>query len=321
MQRDVQTHPSRGGSRGYSTDFRALALTLPTGQSGASRSSLWRWQQRLNPLVQTGNGPKTILQGEHKFLLTLYRMAYPKAMASEIICFIAMHSVNPVVYSREDITKCEQELGFTRKVGSTTANQAFLRINIIKRNMFWNMAPPLGINGVNRHVLIDIDEAGIFLTHANRKYGKALSGIEVRQNGIYGHRQKYTLIMAISTARVVHVRFEREAGTTIEIFNQFVTQVCNLIPAQPPRRFLYDNLKSHLNVAIVNTIHAAGHSHNQRAPYMPKDGPIEYAFNMMQQELTNRMHLIHNEQDLRRHVFNIAQGLTGLDALFQHCGY
>jgi len=35
-----------------------------------------------------------------------------------------MNSSNPVIYSRGDITVAEQSLGFTRKVGSTLANQA-----------------------------------------------------------------------------------------------------------------------------------------------------------------------------------------------------
>ena len=326
MIRPVQPHPSQGGSKGYSPEYRREALqNFANGRGGAvtaSRSSLWRWRQRNQALIQQGNAAKTNMQGEHKLLLVMYRLAYPKAMASEIIQFIAMNSINPHIYSRTDIFKCEEALGFTRKVGSTTANQAGLPINIIKRQMFWNLPPPLGIATVNRHHLIDIDEAGIQLKFANRSHGKSLAGIQVRQRGLYGHREKYTLIVAIGTTGVLHLRFEKEAGTTVAIFNQFVDQLCNqYLPPLPPRKLMYDNLKAHLSNLVCNTITASGHTYIQRAPYRPVDGPIEYFFNMLQQELTHRMHLINNEADLRQQIVNIAQGFTGFDGLFQKCGY
>jgi hypothetical protein len=75
-------------------------------------------------IVQKGNGPKVNLVGEHKFPLVLFHLTYPKAHASVVIQFIAMNSSNPVTYSRGDITVAKQSLGFTRKVGSTLANQA-----------------------------------------------------------------------------------------------------------------------------------------------------------------------------------------------------
>ena len=84
--------------------------------------------------------------------------------------------------------------------------------------MFWNMPPPFGVAGLSRHTLIDIDEDGIQLKYANRKHGKAPIGVEVIQNGLYGHRDKFTLICAIDTTGCLHYRFEKEAGTTIEIF-------------------------------------------------------------------------------------------------------
>ena len=319
---------NRGGSRGYGQEFRNQALALvASGDRGsvqASRSSLYRWSLQQQRMAQKGNGPKINMVGEHKLLLVMFRLAYPKAMASEIIQYIATNSVNPHIYSRSDITEAENLLGFSRKVGATTANQALLPINVIKRQMFWNLAPPLGVFGVNRNTLIDIDEAGIMLKFVNRKRGKALVGIEVRQKGIYGHRNKWTLIVAICPTGLLHLRFEKEPGTTTEIFNQFCDQLCNqFIAAAPQRRLIFDNLGSHLANRVVNTIHASGHTYTQRPPYRPCDGPIEFFFNMLQQELTHRMYLINNEADLRQQVRNIAQSLSGngFDALFRKCGY
>jgi hypothetical protein len=165
--------------------------------------------------------------------------------------------------------------------------------------MFWNMPPPFGVAGLSRHTLIDVDEAGIQLKYANRKHGKAPIGVEVIQNGLYGHRDKFTLICAIDTTGCLHYRFEKEAGTTIEIFNRFVGQVFNIyLSAHPPRRLMYDNLLSHLNPIVINTIHASDHDFIQRAPYNPRDGPIEYFFSMLPQELTHRMYKIKNDNDL-----------------------
>jgi hypothetical protein len=42
---------------------------------------------------------------------------------------------------------------------------------------------------------------------------------------------------------------------------------------------------------------------------------------MLPQELTHRMYKMKNDNDLWREVRNIAQSLTGFDALFVHCGY
>ena len=106
--RSADPHPSRGGSRGYSIEYRLEALRhFANGNGGsvtASDASISRWRRNLVPLVQKGNGPKVNLVGEHKFPLVLFRWAYPKAHASVIIEFIAMNSSNPVIYSRGDIT-------------------------------------------------------------------------------------------------------------------------------------------------------------------------------------------------------------------------
>ena len=54
----------------------------------------------------------------------------------------------------------EAELGLTRKVGSTTAMQAELPINMMRRQHFWTLPHPFGIRGTPRANLIDFDECG-----------------------------------------------------------------------------------------------------------------------------------------------------------------
>lgn len=144
-------------------------------------------------------------KGEHQFLMVLCRMLYPKASADEIIAFIMQHSVNPVEYTRGDISKREKELGFTRKVGSTTANQAMTPANLQRPHLFWNTNFPSGVVGTPRQRLIDIDEAGLWIEKSNRKHGKAPPGVRVREAGPYGHSEKWTLILGIDCAgRKVH---------------------------------------------------------------------------------------------------------------------
>ena len=96
-----QPPPARnGGSRGYDPEHRQDCLALlAAGQAHLATphpQSIARWAANgVGRLRQTGNGPAANLRGEHQFLLCLCRVLYPKALADEVITFIAMHSANP----------------------------------------------------------------------------------------------------------------------------------------------------------------------------------------------------------------------------------
>ena len=275
-------------------------------------------------MQQRGGVPARNLHGEHGFLLVFYRLTYPTAQADEVIAFIANHASRPRIYSRGDISKREIELGFTRKRGSTEANQAELPINRIKRHNFWHMTYPYGVIGTPRQSLIDSDECGIILERTNRKIGKAYCGVSVREAGkYYRNGEKWTLILAVDCSRVVGFRFKKVAGTSVDEFNSFLRDdVLVNLPLNGPRRtFMWDNLKSHLNNQVYNTIVNAGHRVLRRPPYWPSDGPIEFVFNQVQIQLTKRMYEIKNDNDLVNAMTTILTNLTGLDATFVHCGY
>lgn len=53
----------------------------------------------------------------------------------------------------------------------------------------------------------------------------------------------------------------------------------------------------------------------------PEDGPIEYFFNQLEQELHRAFHRVNNETDLVREVNHISRNIRGMNATFQHCGY
>ena len=98
---------------------------------------------------------------------------------------------------RRKPTQRLKELGLVRKVGSTEARQASLPINLFKREQFWQMPPPFGVNGCERRRLIDIDKCGIELNRTNRKYGRTYSGIRVVKPGHYSCDTKLTLLLAV----------------------------------------------------------------------------------------------------------------------------
>jgi len=124
------------------------------------------------------------------------------------------------------------------------------------------------------------------------------------------------------------MRFAKVTGTTVGIFDQFIGSIVASLPDPlalvnpgPQRTFLWDNLTSHHAPQVFNTVTLAGHRVLARPPYRPVDGPIEYVFNQLQQELSHRIHHIPNEAAFVQEVHAIVTNLGGFDATFQHCGY
>jgi transposase len=231
------------------------------------------------------------------------------------------------LYSPSQITRAEAKMGLSRKAGSTTAMQAKLPRNIMKRWQFWNTNYPYGIADIARENLIDVDEAGIFLETCNRGMGKSTIGKRVRQEGPYGHSEKWTLKFAIAgEGNQCWTEMQQVAGTTIVDFALYIQMILDDLPqgnAQRRRCFIMDNLSSHVNGVITQIIHAAGHRIVFRAPYYPVDGPIEYSFNTVQQELNKRMYEIETHAQLQEGVLEIIGQMRqkGFGRYFEHCGY
>ena len=136
-------HPSLGGSEGYDTRHRQDALNAAAAGAvvAPSSRSLLRWAANgTGRQKKRGNHPKRKLPGKEGLLVVLCRIAYPTCTADQMITFI--FECTGKIYSRKDITDREQELGLTRKVGSTLAFQALTPINLAKRNLFWTTPCP-----------------------------------------------------------------------------------------------------------------------------------------------------------------------------------
>lgn len=321
----IPPHPSNGGSKGYShADRTAILMNAAARQpTTASTRTIRRWKKEgIRAFKSTGNKATTKIHGIHQRDLLLYRMAYPKATADEVRRFLYEDVPGSKLFSRSDITRAETRLGMTRKRGSTTAWQAYLPRNILRRDLFWSQPPPLGVVGIPFHEFVDIDECAIFFETADRNVGKSYTGVRVREAGPHGFNQKWTLLMAIDPSGFVHLKIDTNTGTTSLIFATFVEQVNHRLQGTGRRTFLWDNLSSHHADMVSFAVLRAGNRIVPRAPYYPIDGPIEFVFNQIESQLKLQLPTIHNEADLVSAIHNIVGNLTSsFGRTFTHCGY
>ena len=345
ITRTPKPHPRVGGTRGYPVEMRESKLWshdhgLPLV---ASRRSVQRWNRRLHPYLMTGNRDRNVIVGLDQFNLVLFLLAWPDARLDEIIAYIA-NAGNGKVYTRGQVTKRLKELGMTKKVGSTEARQASLPINIFKREQFWNMPVPFGVNGCERRRLIDVDEIGIEIQRSNRKYGQSFTGVRVVKPGHYSRDTKLTVILAVEAgdpelAPEVRgsidnprrwLRIMVKPGTTTLDFNDFLVSVCQDIQNNHPigmignhsRVFLWDNLRSHCSPIIHQTVEGEyGHIIIRRPPYKPSDAPIEYVFCHLICELQGRTYNINNLNELIHSIQLVVTNLRGFNNTFNKLGY
>eukprot|EP00536_Pseudo-nitzschia_multiseries_P013103 jgi/Psemu1/34194/gm1.34194_g len=133
--------------------------------------------------------------------------------------------------------------------------------------------------------MIDVDETGIKLEHANKKMGKCSLCGRVQQRGNYGHGVNHTLKMAIA------------AGTDVFSFAAFIESILeDLPPGTDGNRkcFIVGNLLAHHNPLTLDAIVDARHRFIFRAPYYPVDGLIKYVVNTIEMALSYQMYEISN---------------------------
>ena len=331
------SHPSRGG-RPYAQEVRAMVLAgivqtdvVNGNERTPSARSAQRWRQRLiteghsRPYQPHGNHRPVGLVGTDRFLLLMFRFAYPRATAAETAAFIFQNSIRdvPRLYSPSEITHAEDTLGLTRKRGSTQALQAFTEENIARRQMFMTMGYPYGRVGIPTMSFIDIDECGIMLEGCNRSYGKQHFGVRVVERGNYGRGVKWTVTLAVAATGERWCRVDRKVGTTLVEFQDFVQFLVGHIDAaqyEGPRTIMMDNLSAHVNPIIHQTVLDANQQILYRPKYSPQDAPIEYVFNTMQAELRNRMYDI-TGNNIEHHIQQVVGNMNGFYNYFHFCGY
>ena len=345
ITRTPKPHPRIGGSRGYTLEMRESEIW--SSEHGyplvASRRSIQRWQRRLQPFIMTGNKESEVLVGIDQYHMILFLLAWPDARLDEICAYVANAGTGRV-YTRSQISKRLNELGMSKKVGSTEAKQASLPINLFQTEQFWSQPLPFGINGCERRRLIDVDECGIELLKTNRKYGHSFSGVRVVKPGHYSRDTKLTVILAVEPGDpdldpLVRgsinnprrwLRILVKAGTGTIDFNDFLRSVCQNIQDQHPgemvgnhsRVFLWDNLSSHCSPIIHQTVEGEfGHQIVRRPPYKPSDAPIEYFFCSLICDLKNRTFHTNNLNELVHAIQVSVTNLKGFNNTFNKLGY
>lgn len=101
------------------------------------------------------------------------------------------------IYTRGQVGRIEAPcFGLTTKVASLAAFEAYLPINLAKRQVCWAQPYPFGIFGALLAHLIDTGECAVYLSMINPKRGEAKANIRARTRGFSGcYEQKYTIIM------------------------------------------------------------------------------------------------------------------------------
>jgi hypothetical protein len=309
-QRDdtvVESVPSRtGGSRGYYSlgqqlddvvkeQMTNLAAALRILQPASSPAASL-------PIIETaeikngGNKERTKkLVGRDQLLMAIYLVAYPDAKLDEIAAFIANNGGE--LYSRSTISRRRMEMKNSRKVAdSVEAYQAFdLPANILQKERFVTLPPPLGVHGLARRSLVDAGERVIYLeqkkiVHRRRRRRTGLlpaaahtttttTTIRVRKPGqeYHGKGQKLTVIYfiepgdpalpapvagSIANPRRWFKLFEDEDGTTAEEFAGSVDTVLTSMDGSGlnvdhcHRTLLWDhNVRSHSAPIVTQTVY------------------------------------------------------------------
>jgi hypothetical protein len=305
-------------------------------------SSVKRWNRNgIVPLRMTGNKPSSALSGQYLLLLVVYKLIWPQSTLYECIAFIANETEDARIFSQDDVSKALVKLGYTMKVTSTVAYQAFTQQNLDRRRLFWTQPWPVGIHGIPRRQLIDADEFGMHLNAANRKYGSSPKGLKIRKPGNYDRGTfKLTIILAVETGDPavpdgligsvsnprVWARVTNEPGTSAEAYRIFVEHVLgtyNAIENPALRRTLiHDNLTSHRAPEVYEAVRQRGHRVVCRPPYRPQDGPVEYAINQVCGRLEKRWSEVTDLESMTMVIIDIINNsIHNMDDTFVHCGY
>jgi hypothetical protein len=347
---NARRHPSWGGSRGYDLFHRMdLIQNYEEGLPVPRRNlrSIQRWiKEGIESLRMTGNKGTFNLSREHLLLLVLFKTVWPHAYNIECSVFIANNSSDSKIFTETEISRAMVDLGFTRKVTSTVAYQAFTPRNMLRRELFWSEPYPVGIHGTPRSRLIDIDEFGVHKKSCNRKYGSSMKGFYIRKPGNYDRGEfKLTVILAVEPGNPalngqnppalgstenprIWAEISEEAGTSAEAYRAFLEQkpLATYNAAVEQRTIIHDNLTSHKSPIVCEAIRLSGHRVVPRPPYRPQDGPVEKCINQITMDLAKRWSEVGKDEDTAgdfRVLLEdiIDQGVKGVDATFVSCGY
>mmetsp|Transcript_4614 Transcript_4614/g.5167 ORF Transcript_4614/g.5167 Transcript_4614/m.5167 type:complete len:368 (-) Transcript_4614:25-1128(-) len=348
---DHVPHPSECRGNPYSQDTREMAVQNRLNGNDNNPNTIQLQEQHLYPhpdtvtkyinrqeqvghcraYRHTGNArSEREIQGHNLILLSLYRLALPKATHAEVNAFLyVMNSHDPLyqIYSHSQICRAEQKINLTKKRSSTTAYryQALEPRNVQWRENYWNMNFPFGIANIDPRKVIDLGEAYGSVDGANRSRGTCF--IEDRARIVGPYSEIVTLLMAVLGDPANPERwFEiwNDGGTTVTRFYAFIERILRDIgDGTPGNRYCFtmDNLNAHTNAAVTALIYDAGHRIVFRAPYYPVDSAIEYIFNVIQCALCINLREIKDTNDYIVFLRQIITNMPDFSKYFAHVGF
>jgi len=275
-------NPARGGTHGYPLWLRTKALNLIETHgsvrdaariSGCSASSLRRWQYRILPYRMSGNRPREQLTGADQLLLSICLFIYPAASLDQITIFIYGNGGD--IYTRPQISDRCRELDLTRKRVSKESYDAFSPASQRALRWFKTLPPPLGVNTLPLHSLIDIDETGFYLKACGSNYGRGHRTCRVRIPSHYRRMEaKINVILAVESGNpniVPHLdgsiqrprKWFRLTTDNVDqyIFGGFVNEILHNIENHPvpgdydmEKTIIWDNLRAHKTPYVTHII-------------------------------------------------------------------
>lgn len=277
-------------------------------------------------------------------IIIWYTLRAPTATRKEIISFVRF--VGGPSLSLQVITRELQRAGFTKK---KVRPVSYLRDPII-RAYFWintpapnpqrgwpgslsffsalalpfhSLTPSPGVFGVPAERLIDIDESGVHLYDANRRYGHNQRGHRIEVGGHSTNPGKrYNIIAAVGVNEGVFVRWVLEENNNKHTMMVFLKLW--LLPRirGQQRILMWDNASFHLGDKLRRAIESEGHLLLQRPPYSPDFAPIESLFSKMKMYLRSISHEV-NETTIKRKIYEGIDAVTPGDVAgwFVNCHY
>jgi transposase len=345
---NVGPHASRGGNA-YPQEVRnrvikrhllVMPITTPEitqlrqSKDYPHESTCRKWIKQYEalghvlPKRPTGNfHSKREVQGEMLVQLALFRCIRPKATIDEVRAYLHNRRPNVAPYSPSQINRAEKLLGLSRKAASTTADSAYLPINLQKRDIYWGSQHPYGMAGVDTRSVLDIDESGYEVEATNRKFGKTVRRLRCDDSGPFNRNKKLNLLLCIGGDDNDPVTFHETwtgSGTTLWRFYNYIERLLEHLAQHHVGKtyvFTMDNLNVHKNPVVEDLIESAGHSVIYRAPYWSVDGAIEYVFNTIHTKLQQKYQQISTFDGLENEINLIIGGFQSFKKYFVHVGF
>lgn len=284
---------------------------------GVSQRTVQRYRRSLRtahtvaPRAHSGGRPR-VMSTFLSYLVLWFTLCFPDALLDEIAEFVARGGgFARGSYSVSQVSRELKFLGFTRKKLSKRSQNA----RFLEQWNWWNNPPVggpgiAGMLGVPTEMLIDMDESGIIVAAANRRYGHALRGQRAIAQLTAQRRIRYTLILAIDIVHGVVAYWIFNGNTNTASFFVFLSVI--LLPriSLQHRVLMFDNHSAHLADQTRAFCEQSGHMVLCRPAYSPHFAFIESAFGKIKTHLRRKIRTL-TEDNLHE---EIQQGIASISA-------